>query len=466
MEHVLEVLDELGHPGDQPQEHQRAERPSEGTPDPGDHGGAYPDERNAAATERYTAGMPVEDDLLRKVRPLTGPQDLDPLLDRIGDARLVLLGEASHGTSEYYTWRAEISRAAHRGEGLLVHRRRGRLAGLLPGQPLRQGATGRGRPTPARCCTPFAAGRPGCGRTRRSSSSSEWLRGTTTTDAGREGRVLRPGRLQPVGLARRGHRLPARERRRGAAGRARRAFAVLRAVRRGRRRTTPGRPCSCRRVCEDEVVALLTRAATAEAADATGRRTASTPSRTRSWSGTPSAYYRTMVRGGPESWNVRDRHMAETLDRLMAHHGPTREGDRVGAQHPHRRRPVHRHGRGRHGEHRPARARAARRRGRRAGRASARTAARDRRAGDWDAPWERMRVPPARAGELGGRPPPGRAAATACSCSTSRRTNSAGAGHRAIGVVYRPRVRATGTTSRRCCPGGTTRSCTSTGPRA
>ena len=33
-------------------------------------------------------------------------------------------------------------------------------------------------------------------------------------------------------------------------------------------------------------------------------------------------YYRTMVRGGPSSWNVRDRHMVETLDRLMAHHGP------------------------------------------------------------------------------------------------------------------------------------------------
>ena len=33
-------------------------------------------------------------------------------------------------------------------------------------------------------------------------------------------------------------------------------------------------------------------------------------------------YYRTMVRGGPDSWNVRDNHMVETLERLMAHHGP------------------------------------------------------------------------------------------------------------------------------------------------
>jgi erythromycin esterase-like protein len=33
-------------------------------------------------------------------------------------------------------------------------------------------------------------------------------------------------------------------------------------------------------------------------------------------------YYRTMVRGGPSSWNVRDHHMVATLDRLMEHHGP------------------------------------------------------------------------------------------------------------------------------------------------
>jgi protein-L-isoaspartate(D-aspartate) O-methyltransferase len=35
---------------------------------------------------------------------------LDGLLDRIGDARLVLLGEATHGTSEFYRMRARISR--------------------------------------------------------------------------------------------------------------------------------------------------------------------------------------------------------------------------------------------------------------------------------------------------------------------------------------------------------------------
>lgn len=44
------------------------------------------------------------------IKPLQNSGDLDPLLDRIGDSKYVLLGEASHGTHEYYTWRAEISK--------------------------------------------------------------------------------------------------------------------------------------------------------------------------------------------------------------------------------------------------------------------------------------------------------------------------------------------------------------------
>jgi len=29
-----------------------------------------------------------------------------------------------------------------------------------------------------------------------------------------------------------------------------------------------------------------------------------------------------MIQGGASSWNVRDRHMAETLGRLLGYHGP------------------------------------------------------------------------------------------------------------------------------------------------
>lgn len=53
--------------------------------------------------------------VLRRLRaaaiPLEGgPDDYDPLLALIGDARFALLGEASHGTHEFYRERAEITR--------------------------------------------------------------------------------------------------------------------------------------------------------------------------------------------------------------------------------------------------------------------------------------------------------------------------------------------------------------------
>jgi len=50
--------------------------------------------------------------------PLTGsPRDYDALLDRVGDARFVLLGEATHGTHEFYRERAQITKRLIREKG-------------------------------------------------------------------------------------------------------------------------------------------------------------------------------------------------------------------------------------------------------------------------------------------------------------------------------------------------------------
>jgi erythromycin esterase-like protein len=58
-------------------------------------------------------------DLLRTAaRPLTGnPGDLDPLIHLAAAADFVLLGEASHGTHEFYSTRAEITKRLIREEG-------------------------------------------------------------------------------------------------------------------------------------------------------------------------------------------------------------------------------------------------------------------------------------------------------------------------------------------------------------
>src|SRR5437773_6188507 len=51
------------------------------------------------------------DSVRQSAQPVTGAAaDYDALLDLVGDARFVLLGEASHGTHEFYRARGEITK--------------------------------------------------------------------------------------------------------------------------------------------------------------------------------------------------------------------------------------------------------------------------------------------------------------------------------------------------------------------
>ena len=61
---------------------------------------------------------PVAGDRLTKDHySLETANDLNPLMEAIGDARFVLLGEASHGTHEFYTWRTAITKRLIREKG-------------------------------------------------------------------------------------------------------------------------------------------------------------------------------------------------------------------------------------------------------------------------------------------------------------------------------------------------------------
>jgi erythromycin esterase len=76
--------------------------------------------------------------------------------------------------------------------------------------------------------------------------------------------------------------------------------------------------------CEDEVVALLAKLRRGDGSRSQDHgREARFNAEQNAWVvKNAERYYRTMVQGGPESWNIRDRHMAQTLERLMQHHGP------------------------------------------------------------------------------------------------------------------------------------------------
>jgi erythromycin esterase-like protein/adenine/guanine phosphoribosyltransferase-like PRPP-binding protein len=66
---------------------------------------------NSEGAQSPTADGPLVKALRETAYPLAGSaRDYDPLIGRIGEARFALLGEASHGTHEFYRERAEITK--------------------------------------------------------------------------------------------------------------------------------------------------------------------------------------------------------------------------------------------------------------------------------------------------------------------------------------------------------------------
>jgi erythromycin esterase-like protein/predicted phosphoribosyltransferase len=67
----------------------------------------HPEARQATPSMTDTTLMEA---MRQSAHPLTGAaQDYDPLMDLVGEARFVLLGEASHGTHEFYHERSKIT---------------------------------------------------------------------------------------------------------------------------------------------------------------------------------------------------------------------------------------------------------------------------------------------------------------------------------------------------------------------
>ena len=71
------------------------------------------------ALDDHDPGKQILTALDHHVEPFSSIESakLDRLLDRIGDARLVLLGESTHGTEEFYRMRARISKALIENKG-------------------------------------------------------------------------------------------------------------------------------------------------------------------------------------------------------------------------------------------------------------------------------------------------------------------------------------------------------------
>ncbi len=245
---------------------------------------------------------------------------IEGLLERIGDARVVLLGEASHGTAEFYRMRARITRA-------LIERKGFTAVALEADWPdaARLDRYIRHLPASATQSEAFTRFPTWMWRNAEFGSFVEWLRvwNGEQPDAGR--RVKLHGldlyslytSIEAV-LSYLDGVDPA------SAAVARERYACLTPWQRDPavygRLAVSGRY----RSCEEPAVQMLTDllARRLEYLERDGERFFDAAQNARLVVDAE-RYYRRMYYGSVESWNLRDTHMFETLERLLEFHGPS-----------------------------------------------------------------------------------------------------------------------------------------------
>ncbi len=246
--------------------------------------------------------------------PLTDAHDLEPLLARAAGTRVVMIGEASHGTHEFYQWRALLTRRLIEEQGYSFVAVEGdwpdcaRVDAAVRGLP--------GSPAdPRAALLAYDRWPTWMWANEEVVDFTRWLRGWNagrTAPAGFHGLDVYSlwESLREILVHLREHD-PAGV---GAALNAYHCFEPYGEDPQAYAWATNLVKASCER----EVVAMLVEQR--ERAVRAGGHFAA-------WQSAEivagaEAYYRAMVHGGPLSWNIRDRHMDETLDRLLEHYGP------------------------------------------------------------------------------------------------------------------------------------------------
>lgn len=255
--------------------------------------------------------------------PLRNEKDLDPLIGRIGDARVVLLGEASHGTREFYTWRSAITRR-------LIEQKGFNFVAVEGDWP------------DCYRVNRFVKGYPGSAATAAQALST-FRRWPTWMWANREVQDLitwmesyNQGRPEDLKIGFYGldvYSLWDSLRALMRYLKEKRDFGTLAAAHRvvqcfepyGEDAQEYARATALiSHPCREEIVNLLRRLRSqVPSADGDGRDAFFVAEQNALVVKNAEAYYRAMLLSNSTSWNVRDRHMAETLERLVAFTAPS-----------------------------------------------------------------------------------------------------------------------------------------------
>ena len=267
--------------------------------------------------------------IARHAQPLSGPWDVDGVLGLIGNARWVLLGEATHGTREFYRFRAELTRRLILDKGFDAVAVEADWPAALRASRYVQGADDDA--TPEQALGGFERFPRWMWRNTEIVSWLEWLRGYNESVFDRNAQVgffgldLYSLRESMDAVLR---YLDASDPE--AAQRARARYACFDDLAHDPQAYGHAVSFGLRHDCEREVLRQL-----AELREATAgrlRRDGMAESDERFYAQqnalvvrNAEVYYRSMFQGRTDSWNVRDEHMAEVL-RALSHHLAVQRG--------------------------------------------------------------------------------------------------------------------------------------------
>jgi erythromycin esterase len=254
---------------------------------------------------------------------LDSEADLDPLLHRIGDAHYVLLGEASHGTEEFYTWRTRISQRLIREKGFSFIGVEGDWPDCYRVNRYIKTYEDSGS-TAYDILHAFERWPTWMWSNREIVHLTEWLRGYNETAPddhqvgffGLDVYSLWESMRAVIDFLE--HADPE------AVAAAKQSYACFEPYGRDEHRyarATAMAPDGCR----DEVVAVLTELRRRAEIYPEDDEAAFDAEQNALTAVNAERYYRTMVRADAASWNIRDTHMADTLDRLVDFHRRQRD---------------------------------------------------------------------------------------------------------------------------------------------